>query len=96
MTEDDGEILDIYTNSIRVSVGLYDVTLTFGISTPKSNGSVSEDIAIVRMSPQQAFSFKVAFNKTLELYKEKYGEITLPKELLTQLETVNSVETPTV
>lgn len=96
MTEDDGEILDIYTNSIRVSVGLYDVTLTFGITTPKSDSSVHKDIIMVRMSPQQALSFKVAFNKTLELYKEKYGEITLPQDLIEQLENIESVETSTV
>lgn len=95
MTEETEDIIDVYTNSIRVSTGLYEITLTLGLTTPSENGVSNKNVMIVRMSPHQAFAFNELLTRSLELFKDKFGEVTLPKELTDQFAHLGTIEEST-
>ena len=95
MTEETKDIMDIYTNSIRVSTGLYEITLTLRLTTPIENGVSSKNLMVVRMSPHQAFALNELLTRSLELYTDKFGEVTLPKELTDQFAHLGTIKEST-
>lgn len=77
---------DIYTNSVRVSASVYEITMIFSVNTLGENGQVStEEVARVRMSPQHAVAMSILLNRNLKAYGDQFKEIFLPDELIKKL-----------
>jgi hypothetical protein len=76
------KILDVYSNSVKVTMSLYDFTLEFGLN---SGLDEAEPVARVRMSPQHAKSLLLLLQRFLGQYGESFQEINLPEELENQL-----------
>lgn len=94
MTEEDNSIPDIYTNNVQISGTVYEVLISFGLSTPQGDGTTSDkEIIRVRMSPQQALAMSLLLNNNLKAYNETFKEIYLPDSLLMQLKGEAPVET---
>jgi Protein of unknown function (DUF3467) len=69
---------DIYTNNTRVGMSPWDVSITFALSKEMQLGNfVSEDQAVVRMSPQQFKTFVSAISLSLQAWEEVFGTITV-------------------
>lgn len=69
---------DIYTNSTRVGVSPWDMSITFALSKEMQPGLLtSEDQAVVRMSPQQFKTFVSAISASLQAWEEVFGAISV-------------------
>jgi len=87
------EVIDIYTNSIRIALSLYDATLHLGITEVSPDGQVqTTDVARVHMSPQQAMALSLLLSKNVEIYGQQFKEIYLPDDLKARL--TSSTATP--
>ena len=75
------EVVDIYTNSVRLMVSIYDFTLEFRLATQDE----TRPVARVRMSPQQAKALHILLGKFLQTYAETFQEVVLPEELESRL-----------
>lgn len=88
MAENSGT-LDFYTDSFRFSVGAYGVSFTFGLNPPHPDPSktpVAKEIAVVRMSLENAKVLAMLLRRNLKTYeREQSLEIALPPGLYTQL-----------
>ncbi len=82
---DNYNIPDIYTNSIKVSANIYEVTLEFNLTTPTKDGAKTRELVRVRMSPQQGEALRILLDKYLKVYGEQFQEIILPDELVNRL-----------
>lgn len=88
--------IDIYTNSVRVSVSLYEVALSLALMTSDGKGEISSrDLAIIRMSPQHAASLNALLTKHLSVYSNEFKMALLPDEIRNQIESDQGV-TPNV
>ena len=85
--ENDEDVSEIYTNSVNVQSGLYEVVLRLHNRTPgeESEGENGKEVARVRMSPQLAKALQLILEKQLETYGDQFEEIYLPDELVEQL-----------
>lgn len=82
----ENEVLEIYTNSVVVQTGLYEVVLKLYRKTPASDEEgPGEEIARIRMSPQLAKVLNLILKKQLDAYGEQFEDIFLPDELLNRL-----------
>jgi hypothetical protein len=77
------DIPDIYTNSVRVTASLYEITMEFGLTTPGTDETRS--ILRIRMSPQQGEALRLLLDKYLRVYGEQFHEILLPDDLVNRL-----------
>ena len=82
-------IPEIYTDSFRLTVGVYGVAFTFGVNPPHpepSKPQVAEELAVVRMSLENAKVLAMLLRKNLKSYEHSQNlEIPLPPGLYTQL-----------
>lgn len=77
---------DIYVNGVGISVSLYDVTLSFKLSTIGDDGTlIMGEVVRIRMSPQHALSLSILLDQNLKVYGDTYKEIFLPDELIKRL-----------
>ncbi|MEJ2671263.1 MAG: DUF3467 domain-containing protein [Deltaproteobacteria bacterium] len=77
------EIPDFYINNVKILGSLYEFMFTFGLkSDPKKE---SENVAIIRMSPQHAKVLAKILTKNVELYEKDIGEIKLPENMVKEL-----------
>ncbi len=84
---------DIYTNSIQVTAGLYEVALSLYLDTPGEDGAERRKVATVRMSPQQAMALQILLQRYLKAYGEQFREIFLPDDLVKRLSGSEGTET---
>jgi hypothetical protein len=87
------DMLDIYTNSIQVTAGLYEVALSLYLDTPGEDGAERRKVATVRMSPQQAMALQILLQRYLKAYGEQFQEIFLPDDLVKRLSGSEEAET---
>ena len=67
---------DIYTNSSRISISPFDMSMMFGRTIELSpTGHAVEDLAHVRMSPYQFKIFVQAMVNTLEAWEAAFGAL---------------------
>lgn len=67
---------DLYSNSPRVSMTPFDMTLMFGkIIEPSPGVNVIEDLAHVRLSPYQFKAFVQSMVVALDAWEETFGTI---------------------
>ncbi|HID86067.1 MAG TPA: DUF3467 domain-containing protein [Anaerolineae bacterium] len=72
------EVPDFYANSVRVSTGIYDITLNFGVITPVGEGQAEQrPVCTLRMSPQHAKMLTLILRDALKSYEREFG-CTLP------------------
>jgi hypothetical protein len=93
---------DVYANQIRLSVGAYDFTLFFGLSTIQHDEGVEQGElqakeqtklqAIIRMSPPHAKSLSILLNRFIESYEKDVAPIGLPNALVSHLKGENPSE----
>lgn len=77
---------EIYTNSIEIRGGIYEVIIDFNLSSfVRDNEMEIRKLVRVRMSPQQAKALSILLNKHLKVYGEQFSEIFLPDELMKKL-----------
>ena len=77
-------IPDIYVNSARISISVFDVQLNLALrSDPEGE---AKEVAVIRMSPQHALAMAKLLLKNLRVYEEQVGKIALTQELLERLE----------
>lgn len=84
------DVPDVYVDSMRVSVGAYGVSITFGLSEPHpTQGGLpraSVEKVRLRMSLEHAKTVAMMLRKQLKTYEGGTGvKITLPHELHTGL-----------
>ena len=79
----DTSIPDFYVNEVGFVVSVYDVKINFRIASDP--GQASEQVAIVRMSPQLALAMGKLLLRNLEDYEERFGKINLPQDFVEQL-----------
>ena len=72
--------LEVYTNSAKVEVSVYDLRFVFGIV-----GGVDRQL-VVHMSPQHALATKFLLDKFLDFYQANIGPINLPEDLVKSLQ----------
>lgn len=81
-----GDIPEIYVDSIRMAVGLFDFAFELGlqqISSPPGAGPPRiKTLAIVRMSPQHAYVLSKLLQKNVQAYETNVGPIALPADVL--------------
>jgi hypothetical protein len=83
MEEHLGSPHEIYTNSVQISASVYEMALTFGLMDPDTEET--KLLTRVRMSPQHAQALYLLLGKYLKGYKDRFGEILLPDELVSAL-----------
>jgi hypothetical protein len=71
-------LIDAYANSVRLNVSLWDFRFNFGLI--EEGLQVVEESRVI-MSPQHAKMF-YRFERNLQLYEEKFGEIKLPSDVM--------------
>ena len=85
----EGDVPELYVDSVRVGVGLYGFILEMGIQgMPNEAGSEEPPIktlARVRMSPQHALILSRILRKNVAAYQTNVGPIVVPRELLEKL-----------
>jgi len=80
------DVLDLYTNSVRIVTTIYDVELIFMLTSLDEQGAVStKETARIRMSLQHAMALSILLDKHLEKYEGQFREIFLPDELKKRL-----------
>jgi hypothetical protein len=82
------DFVSIYSNSVRLMIGLWDFRFNFGEVTDATAEllKVSEKVRIT-MSPQHAKVFLQVFEKNLKRYEKKFGEIKLPVGIVAEADT---------
>lgn len=85
-TEQGGEIPDVYSDSFRVTTGVFGVSMTFGLNEPHPvQGGVartSEEKARVRVSLQFAKVIAMLLRKQLKQYEQDTGtDIQIPQNV---------------
>ena len=98
MADDDnkrGATPEFYTNSVRLAVNPFDVTLEFGVQDvskldPTKIGQQnvtlpSNPVAIIRFSPQLALILTRILARAIEQYEQQNGKIPVQSEMLKQL-----------
>jgi hypothetical protein len=82
-------IPDIYSDSVRFDMTVYGVTLEFGQGQkPRPTGAgPAPHVPKIRinMSPQHAKVLAKLFAKTMASYEQQIGKISLPQQLLDDL-----------
>ena len=89
MAENEG-LLDVYVDQFRVTIGVYGVSITFGLAEPHpTQGGVprtSDEKVRLRMSLQHAKVVTMLLRKQLKGYEEQFGvDVQLPPEVYTGL-----------
>ena len=80
---------NVYANSARMTMGVYDFILQFGqVTDPKDGPKIN---AVVRMSPQHAKVFGMLLIKNLKKYEKDIGKISLPSTLIKEIGIENEV-----
>ncbi len=84
------EIPDVYVDSMRVTVGVYGVNITFSLAEPHpTQGGVpraGDEKVLVRMSLEHAKTVAMLLRKQLKLYEQQAGvSIQLPSGIYTGL-----------
>ncbi|MCK4460106.1 MAG: DUF3467 domain-containing protein [Methanosarcinales archaeon] len=86
MIEEDGTVLDIYTNNAQLAASVYEIVISFGLGTLQRDGKeITKEIVKVRMSPQHAMALRILLDKYLKAYGDTFKEILLPDDLLMRL-----------
>lgn len=84
-----GEVLDVYSDSVRFAIGPYGMILEFRRTVPRppgEDGEPSEEALVrVRMSPQHALVIAKLLLKNVREYENKIGKINLPAGLYREL-----------
>ncbi len=70
------EIPEIYTNSVKTGISIYEIMLQLGL---ESDGKV-KPICNVRMSPQHAKMLSEVLSRSVAEYEKKIGKIPFPKK----------------
>ncbi len=73
------DFIELYVNSSKISAGVYDFVLDFGVSNP--DGAIKQKIRI-RMAPQHAWVFMQILSRTMKAYIEKVGSFEFPIDFL--------------
>ncbi len=68
------EIPEIYTNSVKTNISIYEIMLQLGL---ESEGKI-KPICNVRMSPQHAKKLAEVLSRSVTEYEKKIGKIPLP------------------
>jgi hypothetical protein len=80
---------DVYSDVFDFDLGPYGVTLNFARNRPRQPAGKPqppEDVAVVRMSLQQAKVLSLLLRQSLSKYERENGaEVTLPKAVYTSL-----------
>jgi len=79
------DFLSTYSNSARMTIGLWDFRFTFGEVEQATSDmvKVSEKVSVI-MSPQHAKMFLQIFEQNFRKYEERFGEIKLPPGILVE------------
>jgi len=83
------DIPNVYANSLRMTMGVYDFIFQFGQVTDPKDGP--ETNAVVRMSPQHAKVFGMLLLKHLKKYEKDIGKITIPSTMIKDIGVENEV-----
>jgi len=67
--------VDIYTNNMRAGATPWDISFTFSRMTDIGNMQFQEDLAVVRMSPQQLKELSKLVAVLLPAWESVFGEI---------------------
>ncbi len=82
------DLPEIYTNSARFTVGIYDFMVEFGVTEtsvdPQKPPGI-RPVLRVRMSPQHAAMLSLALADVVRRYENEVGQISLPPQLPGQL-----------
>gem|GEM_PF-5605329 len=74
----------IYSNSVKLSVSLYDFQLIFGNSALDSLSENQQIVVqpqiLIHMSPQHFKAMMEILNSHLKKYEETFGEIHIPQD----------------
>ncbi len=85
----EGEILDIFSDSVRFGFGPYGLLLEFRRTVPpepdQDAGAREEPLVRIRMSPQHALITAKLLTKKVREYEERIGKINLPPGLYQEL-----------
>ena len=80
---------EIYTDSFRLTIGVYGVAFTLGVNPPHpepSKPTVAKELAVIRMSLENAKVLAMLLRQNLKGYEHAQNlEIPLPPGLYTQL-----------
>ena len=87
---DEAQVPDLYIDQFRVTLGVFGVNMTFGLSEPHPiTGGVppaTTDIVRLRMSLEHAKTVAMLLRKQLKMYEEQNGfDIKLPAGVYTSL-----------
>ena len=89
MVDNDNNIPEVYTDSLRFTVQPSGVSFTFGISVPHPSPQKvvpGKDTLVLRMSLEQAKVLAMMLRRNLKDYElQNKLEIALPSQLYTQL-----------
>lgn len=96
MAEQEMEVLQVYTNSVRVGAGLYEFVLRFYLRPPEEETQETsenveleeekrEEIVRIHMSPTHAKALMLLLERNVREYGERFHTIQLPEELIESL-----------
>lgn len=75
--------VDVYADAISVVVGVYGVTLSFGLR--ELGAQPAKELVRVRLSPEMADVMRRIFDQLLDSYVVQYGPVNVPQALLQSL-----------
>jgi len=82
------DVPEYYVDSAQLGVGAYGIMIALGVQgMPDTSSEIPQikRLAIVRMSPQHALILAKLLQKHVDIYQEKMGRISLPRELFEAL-----------
>jgi hypothetical protein len=80
--------IDVYVNSARFAVGVYDFMIEFGLQEATTDAARPAGITPqvrMRMSPQHAKVLAAALHDVVSKYEAQVGKIDVPATLFTQM-----------
>ena len=76
---DDRETPSIYTNSVSLSLSVFDIKMVFGeVIEATEEHILTKPLVKVYMSPQHAKVLLGVLHSNVALYEREFGEISLP------------------
>ena len=79
---------DLYINSARFAVGVYDVLVDFGLQDPPSDPNHPpgfNQLVRIRMSPQHALVLSKALADLVFKYEQQIGKLNVPPQIFLQM-----------